>query len=185
MIQLPSPNFEKGRKNNTVIGVVIHIMDGSLSGTDSWFSTSVSQVSTHYGIGVGGEIHQYVNEIDTAWGNGIVNNPSWKLIKKGVNPNLYTISIEHEGRPDSVWTDAMKKQSALLITDICKRWNIPIDREHIIGHYEIDLLRKPNCPAYNKGIINELVTLANLYAKKKTLMEKLVELLKKLLALKK
>lgn len=54
----------------------------------------------------------------------------------------------------------MKKTSAALIRDVCQRWNIPIDRDHIIGHYQIDGIRRPNCPAYNKAIIDELISLA-------------------------
>ena len=32
--------------------IVLHIMDGTLSGTDSWFADPSSQVSSHYGIGL-------------------------------------------------------------------------------------------------------------------------------------
>ena len=54
----------------------------------------------------------------------------------------------------------MKSASANLIQEICKRWQIPIDREHIIGHYQI-FSKKSNCPASSKSIIEELITLAS------------------------
>lgn len=155
-----SPNFWIGRKGYKPELVVIHIMDGTLFGTDAWFANPASQVSAHYGIGKSGEIHQYVKEEDAAWHAGRVDAPSSKLIKTNVNPNLYTIGIEHEGKPEDKWTDAMKQASALLICDICQHWQIPIDRNHIIGHYEI-YSKKPNCPSHDKKIINELVALAN------------------------
>jgi hypothetical protein len=53
----------------------------------------------------------------------------------------------------------MKQSSATLIREICQRWQIPIDRNHIVGHFEV-FSKKPNCPASNKRIIDELVALA-------------------------
>jgi N-acetyl-anhydromuramyl-L-alanine amidase AmpD len=155
-----SPNFWTGRKGYKPELIVIHIMDGTLPGTDAWFANPASQVSAHYGIGKSGEIHQYVKEEDAAWHAGRVDAPSAKLVKASVNPNLYTIGIEHEGKPEDIWTDAMKQASASLIREICQRWQIPIDRNHIIGHCEI-YSKKPNCPSHDKKIINELVALAN------------------------
>ena len=159
IIQKKSPNFWAGRKGYRPEGVVIHIMDGTLVGTDSWFANPASLVSSHYGIGRTGEVHQYVKEEDTAWHAGRVDAPVWKLIKSNINPNLYTVGIEHEGKPDDVWTDAMKQSSAALIREICQRWQIPIDRNHIVGHFEI-FSKKPNCPARDKKIIDEIVALA-------------------------
>ncbi len=141
MKQIPSPNFFKEHGKRTA--VVLHVSAGTLASMDSWFSTSNSQVSAHYGIGKNGEVHQYVSEKNSSWAVGVVKKPTWKLLQKGVNPNYYTISIEHEGFADTVWTEAMKKASAKLIKKICKRNNIPITRENIIGHYEIDN-QKPN-----------------------------------------
>ncbi|MEN9614008.1 MAG: hypothetical protein RLZZ347_315 [Candidatus Parcubacteria bacterium] len=160
IIQKKSPNFWVGRKTYRPEAVVIHIMDGTLGGTDAWFADHNSQVSAHYGIGKLGEVHQYVQENDTAWHAGRVDAPVWKLIRPNINPNLYTIGIEHEGKPDDVWTDAMKQASATMIREICQRWQIPIDRDHVIGHFEI-FSKKPNCPATNKRILDELVALAS------------------------
>mgnify|MGYP001602470590 FL=1 len=159
IIQKKSPNFWTGRKGYRPEGVVIHIMDGTLVGTDSWFANPAALVSSHYGIGRTGEVHQYVKEEDTAWHAGRVDAPVWKLVKPNINPNLYTIGIEHEGKSDDVWTDAMKQSSGELIREICQRWQIPIDRNHIVGHFEI-FSKKPNCPARDKKIIDELVALA-------------------------
>jgi len=163
--QIPSPNFAVGRGSQKPEVIVIHIMAGTLIGTDSHFSSPSSQVSTHYGIGLNGEVHQYVKEEDTAWGNGLrvppINKaPTFKLYKPGLNPNSYTISIEHEGQDLNNGTEQMFASSVELIQSIAKRWNIPIDRDHIIGHYEIDPTRKPNCPGVDKSIMNKLVARA-------------------------
>jgi N-acetylmuramoyl-L-alanine amidase len=161
IIQKSTPNFTSGRSGQKPIGIVIHIMEGTLVGTDSWFASTNSQVSAHYGIGKGGEVHQYVAEKDTAWHTGRVDKPTWKHYKSNINPNLYTIGIEHEGKATSAWSLAMKQASATLIREICGRWNIPISRDYIIGHYEINS-KKPNCPSANKLVIEELITLAKM-----------------------
>lgn len=159
---IPSPNFTSGRKIYKPEAVVIHIMEGSLAGTDSWFKSPASNVSAHYGIGKTGEVHQYVKETDTAWHAGRVNNPSWQLIKPGgnghfINPNYYTIGIEHEGNESSDWTEDMYNSSSEMIKSICSRWNIPIDRNHIIGHHEIYSLK--TCPGH-KVDLNKLIAIA-------------------------
>lgn len=137
-------NYNKGRSELKPIAIVLHIMEGTLSGTDSWFRNPKSQASTHYGIGKNGEIWQWVSEYDMAYGNGRVAAPTWDLIT-GQNPNLYTISIEHEGFTGQPWTEAMYQADVFLIRQIAKRWSIPLDRDHIIGHREI-YGKKPNCP---------------------------------------
>ncbi|HET9529960.1 MAG TPA: peptidoglycan recognition family protein, partial [Blastocatellia bacterium] len=147
----------KGRNGFRPEAVVIHIMEGSLAGTDSWFNKPQSKVSAHYGIGKNGEIHQYVAEGDTAYHAGRKSNPTWSLIRDGVNPNSYTIGIEHEGFSDTPWTEAMYEASASLVSDICNRWAIPIDRDHIIGHREIYGVK--TCPG-NVVNLDKLVKMA-------------------------
>ena len=140
-----SPHRTKGRAGFRPEAVVIHIMEGTLAGTDSWFQNPQSKVSTHYGIGKQGQIHQYVGETDTAYHAGRRSNPSWVGIKPQ-NPNLYTIGIEHEGDANSAWPTAMYEASARLVRDICTRWSIPVDRDHIIGHREI--YDRKTCPGH-------------------------------------
>lgn len=144
-------NFRSGRRGYRPEAIVIHVMDGTLVGTDAWFSTAASGVSAHYGIGNWGEVHQYVKEADSAFHAGTVVNPTWAELKreggKVVNPNLYTIGIEHEGRGLSTagWPAAMRAASVALVADIARRWDIPIDARHIIRHRAIRS-SKPNCP---------------------------------------
>ena len=51
----------------------------------------------------------------------------------------------------------MYATSSDLLADICKRWNIPVDRSHIIGHREIYSLK--TCPGA-KVDLDKLVGLA-------------------------
>ena len=163
IIQVPSPNFYPGRKTYRPITIVIHIMEGTLASTDNWFQSKVSQVSAHYGVGAKGTIHQYVQEQDSAWHAGRVFAPSWSLIKpagdgKYINPNYYTVGIEHEGNEQTDWTDAMYAASSGLIRAISSRWNIPLDRDHVIGHHQIYAIKA--CPG-QKVDLNKLIALAS------------------------
>jgi N-acetyl-anhydromuramyl-L-alanine amidase AmpD len=117
--------------------MVIHIMDGSYAAGESVFLSEGTQKSAHYGISKQGVIHQYVDENDTAFHAGVVVNASWPLMKARVNPNFYTIGIEHEGGPDDVWPEAQLTASAGLIGEIAARWNIPVDAQHLVRHHEI------------------------------------------------
>ena len=154
-----SPNFTKGRAGNKPLAVVLHIMQGTLTGTDAWFKNPISDAASHFGIGKKGQVHQYVLEENAAWCNGIVDRPTWKKYDGKTNPNLTTLSIEHEGNKDDVWTDEMKNASAQLVYELCTKWNIPLNRDNVIGHYQIRA-SKPDCPAKNKKIIDEIIKLA-------------------------
>jgi N-acetyl-anhydromuramyl-L-alanine amidase AmpD len=74
-----------------------------------------------------------------------------------VNPNFYTIGIEHEGYDGNKLTAVQMQTSAELIAAIAKRWGIPLDRKHVIQHHEIR--RSKTCPG--SGVdIDQLISLA-------------------------
>jgi len=137
-------------------------MSGTMSGTASWFASPISSVSAHYGIGLNGEVHQYVKDDKSAWSNGRVNNPTAKIVldNLNINQNKISLSIEHEGQDLSKAPEIQLKTSAELIKTLAMKWNIPINRQHIIGHYEI-FAGKPNCPSTDKSVIDKIITLAN------------------------
>lgn len=145
-----SPNYSPVRMG--VEAVVIHLiddeMDNDIKGTDYWFRSPGSGVSAHYAVSSGGDVHQYVTEQMSAFHAGRVYKPTWALLKKIegriASPNIYTIGVEHEGRPDDEWPEAMLEASAKLVAQICSRHRIPKDRDHIIGHRELNSLK--TCP---------------------------------------
>ena len=122
-------NFRAGRPRELeVTAAVIHIIDGSRIGAGATFlyNTLAEPRSAHYAVGADGSVHQCVKECDTAFHAGVVVNPIWKGLRKNaagehVNPNFYTISIEHEGTPAEEWTDAMYASSAALLRGISSR----------------------------------------------------------------
>jgi N-acetyl-anhydromuramyl-L-alanine amidase AmpD len=144
----PSPNFWTGRQGMRPLAVVCHIEDGTEAGTVAWFQNPESRVSTHYSVAKDGTIHHYVREEDAAWGNGVVRAPSWALIDAhpDVNPNLFTLSVEHEGKPGDEMPQAQYASSLWLVSGLCARWDIRPDTDHIVGHYRIDGISRAHCP---------------------------------------
>ena len=116
-----------------------------------------SQVSSHFVLGKGGEITQLVPVERAAWTQGVVKNPTHPYVKahSGVNPNQYCISIECEG----VWSEtkgaltdkqlaAAAELTRYIVAEVKRIYkvDIPIDREHMIGHCEINPVTRPHCP---------------------------------------
>jgi hypothetical protein len=130
-------NFREGRHGFEPKAIVIHIIVGSLESAGMTFRDPRSSVSAHHGVGKSGRVHQFVEESDTAFHAGTVVEPTWRLIDPNVNPNLYTVGIEHEGQPQDTWPDEQFRASAALVREIAGRWKIALDRDHVIMHREI------------------------------------------------
>jgi N-acetylmuramoyl-L-alanine amidase len=144
-------NFRLGRPSGfQPEAIVIHIGEGSLRSIDMQFNDPNARVSAHYCVSKAGDIHQYVDEKDTAFHAGTIDQPTWSGLKPGrapgsfINPNFYTIGIEHEGFADDRWPDAQLSTSAALVGEIAQRWKIPLDEDHVIRHHQIRFLK--SCP---------------------------------------
>jgi N-acetyl-anhydromuramyl-L-alanine amidase AmpD len=138
-------NFSEGRGGRKIIAIVNHITAGLMPGCLSWLQNPKAQASAHYLVTRDGRILQLVKDGDTAWHAGIVNKPNWKLYD-GTNPNRYTIGIEHEGFPNEPLTEIQYQATLWLHRQLVAKHGIPVDNDHIIGHYRIDSIRRPNCP---------------------------------------
>lgn len=131
--------------------VVIHTTEGSYTSALSWFQNPAAGVSAHYVIRASdGQITQAVSEKNIAWHAG-----DWTY-------NAQSIGIEHEGYVSnpSWYTDAMYRASAFLTRSICLKYGIPMDRAHIIGHYEVPGVtnRTDPGPYWNWSYYMQLVT---------------------------
>ncbi len=124
-----SSNYSAGRRGESIEYILIHTMQGSYSGSISWFKNASAGASAHYMVrSSDGVITQMVSEANTGWhaGNGTYNRRS--------------IGIEHEGyieAPDRWYTDEMYASSAALVRHLCTKYDIPMDRAHIIAHGEV------------------------------------------------
>jgi N-acetylmuramoyl-L-alanine amidase len=126
----PSPNFTPGNdptfgRDGAVAAIVLHISEGALTSSLPWLRNPVSKVSSTFFIAKNGTIYQLVPLSGVPWTNGLSWDslhqrwltpaevprpvvPLWTDIRRGINPNRYTLSIEHEGHSGEPLTPAMR-----------------------------------------------------------------------------
>ena len=107
-------NYTAGRPQGAIDHITVHHMAGVRSAAQcgAIFQREGRNGSTHYGIGNGGEIANFVDENDTAWGDS-----NW-------NSNCKTVSIETSNNAlGGDWTvgDAALNSLIRLVADIAKR----------------------------------------------------------------
>lgn len=165
---LPSPNHFEPGEARPIRAIVLHGTAGPLWPSINWLrnprlDNPMAAVSANYVISLSGEVYCLVDWRSglRAYANGIVRNRdkslNWLLEcqMKKINPNLVTISIEHEASNVNMvtrgrMTDAQFNASTELVITLARENALPLDKEHINGHYQIDGAGKANCP----GVIN-------------------------------
>lgn len=81
---------------------VMHIQEGTESGTDAWFHNPDAQVSAHFGNPKTGPLDQWVDTNDRAWAQADYNNVA--------------ISLENEGHGgDSLTANQLENAANLLV----------------------------------------------------------------------
>lgn len=155
---LPSPNITSG--NQEIRAVVIHVTQGTYESAVGWLRNRQSQASAHFVVAKDGRIAQLASIQDTAWGNGLsysggrwynprgrLVRPAWPGLLPGVNPNGYTISIEHEGTFEEPWTEAMYAANNRLLQWIAQQTDLRyVAGRTLIRHADLDNIDRPNCP---------------------------------------
>ncbi len=115
--------------------------------TPAWFTDPKANASTHYYADSDGDLYQMVRDADMAWAQGvrsrdaILPRPAWWK-SEYISYNTCMLSIEIEGRaamigqtftPGSRQFEAVAAWSAF----VCRKYGVPIDREHHVGHSEL------------------------------------------------
>lgn len=162
-VPLPYYGYPRGEKGgNNILAVVHHIAEGhwaTLIDPGFWATRNGGTGgSVHFAVSLTGEVVQFVDIADAAYGNGIVLNPSWKYATPG-NPNEKTVSIEHEGFTGEPWPEAMYQASKQLTNWILGRALIPANTDTVIGHYRIDSVNRAQCPGSGWPIARMLAEL--------------------------
>jgi N-acetyl-anhydromuramyl-L-alanine amidase AmpD len=127
---IASPNWSS-RQGLDVRYIVVHDIEGTMAGAIAVFKKSSSEASAHYIMRArDGWVTQMVTEDHNAWHVG----HGWF--------NRHSIGIEHEGFANRVngggyYTDKQYQASARLACAIAHRYNIPVDRKHIFGHFNV------------------------------------------------
>lgn len=135
--KLITVNYTVGRAGRPINLIILHTMQGFLTGTDSWFNNPKAQVSAHEGVGLNGEVHLYVDPRNTAWGAG------------NLDYNRRAINLETEDNRDPngvVRTDAQYESLAQRVALHCRQNAIPCDRAHVIKHGEVPGTTHKSCP---------------------------------------
>lgn len=126
-----SPNYTKGRVYNGVTYrpsiIIIHTTEGGYAGAVDWLTNPQSDASAHAVVKAdGSEATKLVSDEDASWAAG------WFPY------NLIGINIEQEGYAlAGGFTDGLYRGTAELVREYATKWSIPIDRNHVIGHYEV------------------------------------------------
>ena len=123
-------NFERADRPFTspITRIVIHTTEAPYAAAIRYFAHAGAVASANYVIrSSDGAITQMVREKDIAWHSG---NRQY---------NATSIGIEHEAYVgDCSWyTTAMYRSSARLVASLARKYGIPIDRAHIIGHDQV------------------------------------------------
>lgn len=140
---------------NQPIVIVDHIAEGSCEGMKSWFNNPASSVSAHFAVCRDGKVIQFCELEDACWTQGGVRSPNQYIsIYGGINPNLRSISIEHEGKcSDNKRISDYPKQEAssrLLHGWLRDTVGIPLVRATVLEHADIDGINRSrdwNCLA--------------------------------------
>ena len=146
-------NYTKGR-NTKITDITIHHMAGVLSAEacGNIFARAGRNGSSHYGIGNGGEIGQYVDEADTAWTNS--NWPS----------NCRSVTIEtSNSATGGEWPvgDAAYNSLIKLVADIAKRNGLGtlVAGQNLTWH---SMFAPTTCPGdYLRARVEEIARKAN------------------------
>jgi N-acetyl-anhydromuramyl-L-alanine amidase AmpD len=105
--------------------IVHHVTEGSLSDTLEAFQNPLWYASSHYVIDSDGTVYQMIQNKNVAWHAG-----NWYI-------NQHSIGIEHVGfaaNGRASFTSAMYRSSAFLTRWLAAKYGIPLDRQHILGH---------------------------------------------------
>ncbi|MFE1952042.1 N-acetylmuramoyl-L-alanine amidase [Streptomyces sp. NPDC059524] len=112
-------------KDQSIDYIVIHDTEATWEQTLKLVQDK-TYLAWHYSLrSTDGHIVQSVKAKDVGWHAG-----NWYV-------NAKSVGLEHEGflaQPDSWYTEAMYRSSARLVKYLSKRYDIPLDRQHILGH---------------------------------------------------
>lgn len=163
--------------NSKIEAVCLHGTAGSLQASLAWLrnprpDNPGAAVSANYVVAKSGLAYMLVNwQLGRrAWANGAVENYDQSIkwlvhaVKNKINPNLVTVSIEHEASSVEMigrkpMTDLQFNTSIDLVASILKAAGLPANHQTIIGHNQISGERKYNCPgvifppAYNEVLL--------------------------------
>ncbi len=119
-------NRPKTKRSRTTAIAVHYVGNAGSSavGNRNYFQTTNTSVSSHYIVGLEGEIIRCIPEGEVSWCTNQANS--------------YTISIECcHPNADGIFNDKTYKSLVELCADICKRWKLNPLNGGIIRHFDV------------------------------------------------
>ena len=115
--------------------------------TPAWFEDPRANASTNYYADSDGDLYQMVRDEDFAWAQGVrradlvLPRPSWWR-DEFVSYNACMLSIEIEGFARNIgetFTPHSRQFESVAVWSafVCRKYEIPIDRVHHVGHSEL------------------------------------------------
>ncbi len=130
-----SPTYRQG--DGVITHVVVHDIEGSAASAISTFEQPDASDTSHYIVDKDGTVYQMLHERDVAFHAGNL----WY--------NQHSIGIEHDGIDTgyAYYNSAEYQASAKLTAYLAKKYNIPVEHDHIVSHGTIpgpNLANTPN-----------------------------------------
>ncbi len=158
-----SPNFgypkgSHGRNGHDILGICLHITGATWTSNYNWIMNPAANASYNAIVRDDGTVVSLVPEENAAYSHGRINKATWPLLKSGVNPNLYTLSLARTGANQRTWT----REQLYSTLDVLKIWarkhDIPLKRPYMFGHFEVDSVNRWYCPGekFFDRVITEL-----------------------------
>lgn len=160
-----SPNHYNGRFGWKADMIVCHQTGGSeLAPALNWYLNPNAQCSPNWVIDTNGDIYELVSPENAAYCNGTTTksgnlyykNATSAIVKsRATNANYYTYSFEcvhcaHGDITAEQVTAIVELIKNVIMPDMIKNGITPkIDREHLIGHCEINPITRSFCPGKN------------------------------------
>ena len=136
----PQANKWTPGRTTVIDRIVIHDTEGGWDASVSTLQNDGGK-SVHYLIDAdGSRVGQFILESDTGWHAG-----DWYW-------NQRSVGIEHVGYASQTFQRALYLKSVDLVNSIRSRHTIPLDRQHIAGHYQVPGPNPPQDPACSAGL---------------------------------
>jgi len=158
-----SPNFGYpkgafGRNGHKIEGICLHITGAQWKSNYHWIMNPAANASYNAVIKDDGTVVSLVPEQNAAYSHGRINRATWPLLKSGVNPNLYTLSLARTGSNQNTWTPEQLASTLYVLKHWGRAYDLPLKRPYVFGHFEIDSAGRWYCPgqSFFERVISEL-----------------------------
>jgi hypothetical protein len=158
-----TPNFgypkgTVGRGSHKPLAICLHISGAAWQSNYQWIMNPAANASYNAIVKDDGSIVSLVPEGNAAYSHGRINKATWPLLRPKVNPNLYTLSLARTGSNQKTWTPEQLRSTLKVLRYWGTKYNIPLRRPYIFGHFEIDSVDRWYCPGrdFFERVIAEL-----------------------------